>query len=186
MLISLGVTLLPVLFLGALIVGGRVFRRRNIDMDGEPPIDKRLFLSSKYAIVILWAAMVLQAWGVGLSFVDVPEAVTRLSLGLWVLGFALLFVGRFGLGDSFRIGAPKEHTGLKTSGLYSHSRNPMYVGVYTTLVASVVFTLNPILLVIAVYIIAVHHGIVLAEEAYLTRVFGEEFGRYCGQVRRYL
>jgi protein-S-isoprenylcysteine O-methyltransferase Ste14 len=74
-----------------------------------------------------------------------------------MLGFALLFVGRFGLGDSFRIGSPKEHTGL-----------------------------NPILLVIAVYIIAIHHRIVLAEEAYLTRVFGQEFGRYCGQVRRYL
>jgi protein-S-isoprenylcysteine O-methyltransferase Ste14 len=186
MFLPLAVTAFPVLFLAGLIGGGIVFRRRNIDMDGEPPIDKRLFVSSKWAIVILWAAMVLQAWEVRLWFVAVPDAGRWLALGLWVVGFTLLFVGRFGMGSSFRIGSPKERTGLKTSGLYSHSRNPMYVGVYTTLVASVVYTLNPILLVIAGYIIAVHHRIVLAEEGYLTRAFGPEYRAYCGQVRRYL
>jgi protein-S-isoprenylcysteine O-methyltransferase Ste14 len=62
----------------------------------------------------------------------------------------------------------------------------MYVGVYLTLCAAVLRTLNPILLLVAVCVIAVHHRIVLAEEAHLRDVFGEEYRTYCGHVRRYL
>jgi protein-S-isoprenylcysteine O-methyltransferase Ste14 len=46
--------------------------------------------------------------------------------------------------------------------------------------------LNPILLLVAVYIVAVHHKIVLAEEEHMQKVFGEEYTQYCRRVRRYL
>lgn len=186
MLLPLFVTLLPVLFLAGLIQKARAFRRRQIDMDGESPIPKALFVSSKYAIVILWGAMIVQSWGADLSFVDVPGPAKGLSIGLWIVGFALLFAGRSVLGDSFRIGSPRERTGLKQTGLYRFSRNPMYVGVYATLCAAVVCTLNPILLLTAVYVIAVHHRIVLAEEEQLRRTLGEEYRTYCSRVRRYV
>jgi protein-S-isoprenylcysteine O-methyltransferase Ste14 len=186
MLLPLFVTLLPVLFLAGLIQRALAFRRRHVDMDGDPPIAKALFASSKWAIVLVWGAMVIQSWSDTLSFIDVPSLLTSVSFGLWVLGFALLFTGRSGLGDSFRIGSPKEQTGLTQTGLYRFSRNPMYVGVYTTLGAAVLRTLNPILLLIAVYVMVVHHRIVLAEEAQLRRVFGEEYRTYCSRVRRYL
>jgi protein-S-isoprenylcysteine O-methyltransferase Ste14 len=130
--------------------------------------------------------MVIQSWSEMLAVIDVPSVVTSVSIGLWVLGFALLFAGRSGLGDSFRIGSPKERTGLKRTGLYRFSRNPMYVGVYATLCAAVLRTLNPVLLLVAVYVIAVHHRIVLAEEAQLGHVFGEEYRTYLSEVRRYL
>jgi protein-S-isoprenylcysteine O-methyltransferase Ste14 len=180
------VTAFPVLFLIVLFGGGAIFRRRNIDMDGNPPIGKALFLSSKYLIVILWVAMVIHNWGVKLSFFDVPAFIKSISLGLWVLGFALLFTGRFGLGESFRIGSPRESTGLKMSGLFRFSRNPMYLGVFTTLAAVDVNTLNPLLLFVAIYIIAVHHIIVLAEEEYLMMKFGEQYQTYFSRVRRYI
>ena len=186
MLLSLFVTLLPVLFLAGLIQKAVAFRRRHVDMDGEPPISKALFVSSKWAIVLVWAAMVIQSWSNRLSFIDVPSALTSASLGLWILGFALLFAGRSGLGESFRIGSAKESTGLKQTGLYRFSRNPMYVGVYATLCAAVLGTLNPILLLVAVYVIAVHHRIVLAEEVQLRQVFGEEYRTYSTRVRRYI
>ena len=186
MLLPLFVTLLPVLFLAGLIQKALAFRRRQVDMGGDPPISKALFTSSKYAIVIVWGAMAVQTWGGHLSPVAVPALLTNLSLGLWVLGFALLFSGRAGLGDAFRIGSPKERTGLQQTGLYRFSRNPMYVGVHTTLCAAVVGTLNPVVLLVAAYVIAVHHKIVLAEEEHLRRACGEEYRKYCGRVRRYL
>jgi protein-S-isoprenylcysteine O-methyltransferase Ste14 len=186
MLEPLFVTLLPVVFLAGLIQRALAFRRRNVDMDGKPPISKALFVSSKYAIVMVWGAMLIQVWGGRLSFVDIPNLLTGASLGLWVLGFALLFTGRSGLGDSFRIGSPKESTGLKQTGLYTFSRNPMYVGVYATLCAAVLRTLNPILLLAAAYVIVVHHQIVLAEEEHLRQACGDEYRRYCSRVRRYL
>jgi protein-S-isoprenylcysteine O-methyltransferase Ste14 len=98
----------------------------------------------------------------------------------------LLFAGRFGLGSSFRIGSPKESTRLKVDGLFSFSRNPMYLGVYATLLAVVLYTLNPVLLVVAAFVVAVHHKIVLAEETHLQNVFGGEYTDYCRRVARYM
>jgi protein-S-isoprenylcysteine O-methyltransferase Ste14 len=167
---SVVVTVFPVLFLILLFGTGALLRRRNIDMDGEPPIDRRIFYISKYTILVLWGAMVVR-W---------------VSLVLWISGFSLLFVGRLGLADSFRIGSPKESTRLKVGGLFQFSRNPMYLGVYATLLASVLYTLNPVVLLAAIFVVAVHHRIVLAEERHLQKAFGEEYADYCRRVRRYL
>jgi len=176
----------PILFLIILFGGGILFRRKNIDMDGEPPINKTLFYISKYSIVILWGAMVLEGLGIDLSSVKGPESLKWVSLGLWIFGFILLFIGRLGLGNSFRIGSPKESTGLKVDGIYRFSRNPMYVGVYATVIASALYTLNLVLVLLAVFVIAIHHKIVLAEEAHMRKVFGKEYLDYCSRVRRYL
>jgi protein-S-isoprenylcysteine O-methyltransferase Ste14 len=97
-----------------------------------------------------------------------------------------LFTGRSILGDSFRIGSPRERTDLKQTGLYRFSRNPTYVGVYATLCAAVVRTFNPVVLLAAVYVMAVHHRIVPAEEEHLRSWLGEEYRTYSGHVRRYI
>ncbi len=183
---SIFVTALPGLFLVVLFGGGALQRRRGIDMDGTPPIDKRLYAPAKYAIFLLWGAMVAKAWGARLFPMAVPEPSRWVSLALWTFGFTMMFVGRFGLGSSFRIGSPIEKTGLKTDGVYRFSRNPMYVGLYSTILGSVLYTLNPIVLVIAAFVIAVHHQIVLGEERFLREAFGERFSDYCCRVRRYI
>jgi protein-S-isoprenylcysteine O-methyltransferase Ste14 len=183
---AITVTIFPVLFLILLFGGGELLRRRNIDMDGKPPIDKRIFYVSKYTILVLWATMVVHGWGVRLSFGSPPGWLGWISLVLWVGGFLLLFVGRLGLADSFRIGSPRESTRLKVGGLFQFSRNPMYLGVYATILASVLYTLNPLVLLAGVFVVAVHHRIVLAEEQHLQKTFGEEYADYCRCVRRYL
>jgi protein-S-isoprenylcysteine O-methyltransferase Ste14 len=126
--------------------------------DGEPPIDRRLFYASKYTILIVWGAMVARSWGAPLSFVDVPLASPWSALFLWPAGFLVLFVGRFGLGSSFRIGSPRESTSLKVHGLFGFSRNPMYLGVYATILAAVLYTLNPIVLVAGAFVATTGSG----------------------------
>jgi protein-S-isoprenylcysteine O-methyltransferase Ste14 len=37
----------------------------------------------------------------------------------------------------------------------------------------------------AIFIVAVHHRIVLAEEAHLQKAFGGEYAEYCRRVGRY-
>ena len=183
---ALAVTLFPVAFLAVLFTGGERFRHKQIEQDGAAPINRTLFYGSKYLIVVLWAAMVLASWGVKVSFFDGPVPLKRAAMCVWVVGFILLFAGRFGLGDSFRIGQPKESTRLRVDGLFRISRNPMYLGVYATLLASVLHTLNPVLFLFGTFIVAVHHRIVLAEETYLRKAFGREYAEYCRRVRRYL
>jgi protein-S-isoprenylcysteine O-methyltransferase Ste14 len=186
MIESIFVTLFPAFFLIVLFGGGELFRRKNIDMGGEPPIDKGPFSISKYSIIILWGAMVLHSWGISFPTIKVPFVLELVALCLWGSGFSLLFIGRFGLGNSFRIGSPKENTSLKTNGLFKFSRNPMYVGVYTTIIACVLYTLNPLVLFIGIFVVVVHHKIVLAEEKYMLNVFGKNYEDYCCRVRRYI
>jgi protein-S-isoprenylcysteine O-methyltransferase Ste14 len=186
MIEALVVTFFPLAFLAVLFTSGQLFRRRQIDMDGDAPIDRKVFYASKYLILVVWTAMVLNSWGVRVSFFHGPASLNRLALGVWALGFILLFLGRFGLGSSFRIGSPRESTRLRVDGLFRISRNPMYLGVDSTLLATVLRTLNPVLLLVAAFIVAVHHSIVLAEETQLRNAFGKEYEEYCRRVRRYL
>ena len=155
-------------------------------MDGEPPIDRRVFYISKYTILVLWAAMLVQSWGVRLSLVSPPGWLRGISLVPWIGGFLLLIIGRLGLADSFRIGSPKESTHLKVGGLFQFSRNPMYLGVYATILGAVLATLNPLVLGAGAFVVAVHHRIVRAEEQHLQKAFGREYTDYCSRVRRYL
>ena len=180
------VTIFPILFLIVLFGGGELFRRKKIDGGGEAPINRTLFSISKYSIIILWGAMVLQSWGVSISLVEVPTFMKWVSLIFWVFGFMLLFLGRFGLGNSFRLGTPKEGTSLIVGGLFRFSRNPMYLGVYATVLASALYTLNPVVILLAAFVVAIHHKIVLAEEEHMQKVFGQEYSDYCHRVRRYI
>jgi protein-S-isoprenylcysteine O-methyltransferase Ste14 len=102
------------------------------------------------------------------------------------VGFLILLAGRLELGSSFRIGRPRERTDMRTAGLFRLSRNPMYLGVFATLIGSALYTMNPVVLLAGALIIAVHHRIVLAEEQHLEVTFGQAYLAYCRQVRRYL
>ncbi len=180
------VTILPVGFLTILFGGGALFLRRKIEQDGSAPIHRGVFYASKYSILVLWGAMVVQSWGVSLSFIEIPPLLRAGALGLWSFGFLLMYLGRFRLGDSFRLGTAKESTVLRTNGLFRLSRNPMYVGVFATIAASSLYTLNPVVILLGVFVTAVHHVIVLAEEDHLRTVFGREYAEYCSRVGRYV
>jgi protein-S-isoprenylcysteine O-methyltransferase Ste14 len=186
MIESIIVTVLPAVFLTVLIGGGELFRRRHVDMGGEPLIGTVAFSGSKYAILAIWAATILHAWGVSFFFVQVPRPARLLALGLWGAGFLLLLAGRLELGGSFRIGRPRERTEMQTGGLFRLSRNPMYLGVFSTLIAAVLHTMNPVVLTVAALVFVAHHRIVLAEEHHLQATFGEAYLAYCRRVRRYL
>ncbi len=186
MLRAVIITIFPLAFLIILFGGGALFLRRNIDMDGTAPINRTLFYTCKYSIFLIWLPAILHSCGINFAIISVPEALTWTALCLWILGFTLLIAGRLNLGDSFRIGTPKESTKMKVNGLFKLSRNPMYLALYTTFLAAVLFTLNPIILLLAIFVVIVHHRIVLAEERHMHQVFGEEYDSYCMHVRRYI
>jgi protein-S-isoprenylcysteine O-methyltransferase Ste14 len=173
------------LFLIVLVGGGAAMRRRKIDMEGLPPIGKNLFHLSKLVMAIPWTAMILQAFGLNLSPVRVPLPLRWISLGLWVFGFGLMLAGRIGLGSSFRIGCPKDEISLRTDGIFRYSRNPIYLGIYITVLAASLYTLNPLVLIAGAGVAVVHHRIVLAEEECLRKMFGQAYEEYCRRVGRY-
>jgi len=180
------VALLPAVFFAGLVSTWLALRRLKVDMEGAPPIDPRLLYPSKMAMLIPWGAMFLQSCGLDLSLSAVPRALQWFSLLVWNLGFLLAMAGRFGLGRSFRVGCAKEKTVLKTGGVFRFSRNPIYLGLNATFLASTLYTLNPVVFLVGAVVAVVHHRIILAEEECLRRMFGPEYEEYCRRVGRYV
>ena len=76
---------------------------------------------------------------------------------------------------------------LVTTGIYRISRNPMYVG-FTLGYLAVACWFNSVwlFLLLPVVLLVMLYGVILREEAYLERQFGEEYRAYRGRVRRWL
>ena len=72
------------------------------------------------------------------------------------------------------------------NGLFSFSRNPIYVAFWLVLLGEFLVFSNPILLIYFFASIWLIHRQVLREEQFLRQHYGREYLNYCGQVRRYL
>ena len=90
------------------------------------------------------------------------------------------------LGKSTRFGLPTEKTVLKTRGLYKISRNPIYFGFNLITLSSIIYFINPIILVPGIYSIVVYHLIIIGEEKFLEKAFGVAYLKYKKKVRRYI
>ena len=125
-------------------------------------------------------------------FVPLPMFATFVALTFGVcLSAVAIVIARWGrrtmtaAGTNVRPTRPA--TTIVTSGPFRFSRNPLYVSLtllYLGLTTAVntwwgLILLTPLLLVM-------HVGVVLREERYLTRKFGDSYRRYRANVRRYL
>jgi protein-S-isoprenylcysteine O-methyltransferase Ste14 len=102
------------------------------------------------------------------------------SIYLWcVWNFAT-----FGRGTPAPIDAPKK---LVVRGLYRYTRNPMYLGVLTTIIGwSILYhSLNVFLYALLVAFIF-NLMIFFYEEPHLREIFGDEYKAYCSRVARWI
>ena len=76
---------------------------------------------------------------------------------------------------------------LVVHGLYSYSRNPMYVGVTVLLIGEFFFWMSWVLAAYtAILFVGFNLFIMLHEEPRLRRDFPEEYDLYCARVRRWI
>jgi len=78
-------------------------------------------------------------------------------------------------------------TALVVSGPYRITRNPMYLG-FTLLYLGITLWVNSLwpLLPLPIILILIQRLVIVKEESYLERRFGEEFRQYRARVRRWL
>jgi protein-S-isoprenylcysteine O-methyltransferase Ste14 len=116
-------------------------------------------------------------------------AARLLSLPIFAAGIAIYAwcvwdFATFGGGTPAPVDAPRR---LVVRGLYHYTRNPMYVGVLTTILGWLVRHPRPGLLVYAGFIwLAFQTFIVLYEEPHLAQLFGGEYAAYRSSVSRWL
>ncbi len=83
--------------------------------------------------------------------------------------------------------APAKSTAIVQTGPYRFTRNPMYVGMATFLLAYCVYLKSPLALIAVVAFIAyITRFQIIPEEKFLLEKFGEHYARYTKSVRRWL
>lgn len=81
---------------------------------------------------------------------------------------------------------PETASALVSSGIYRYTRNPMYLGFATALLAwSIFLAWPPALLGVLSFVLYMNRFQIGPEERALTGLFGSAFAQYCSQVRRW-
>jgi protein-S-isoprenylcysteine O-methyltransferase Ste14 len=175
-----------VVFLSCVVSFNVRRRLRGREPLGKCPIHPVLFAIGKLSMGASLAFLALHAVGVDLSIFDAPVAFGYVSAGLFLIGLVFSISAFLHLGNESRFGVSQEMSGVRTTGVYSVSRNPMYLGFYLITLASLLSVPNPVNVCAGLFGVFVHHRIVLAEERFLLREYGPAYEAYVKTVRRYI
>jgi protein-S-isoprenylcysteine O-methyltransferase Ste14 len=155
-----------------------------MDPIGSSPVSVPVFVLGKLAMAACWLFFLVRTLGIDTMMYE--SAVTR-SLGvvLVLAGSLLLILGFIYLGRSASLGLPEEKTELKTHGIYRISRNPLYLGGFLICAGSCVLFIHPVNFLLCAITVGIHHVIVIREEQFLEKRFGERWSEYKQRVPRY-
>lgn len=82
--------------------------------------------------------------------------------------------------------AKPKMNGINVNGLYQISRNPMYIAYFIYFLGCVLLTHSWILLGLLITFQISAHWVILSEERWCIKKFGEEYIKYMNKVRRYI
>ena len=165
-----------------------LMRRLGIRAFRFGEMDKKDFLIPPFALFYLYMiAADAAGWPMPGAPLFQSEAAAWVGVALCVVCLAFFVSALITFGRSFRVGIDEDHPGkLVTSGVFSISRNPIYVAFAFVLLGNFLILPNWILLLYLAAGVLLFHRQVLREEASLRKLYTEEYARYCGKVRRYL
>lgn len=112
-----------------------------------------------------------------------------------VIGYVIILTGLFFIFPAFRqffrakttLVTIKPATSLQTKGIYTISRNPMYVGLLLFYIGlSFIFGNWWNLILLPILLMVVQGYVIRREEKYLDRRFGQQYDDYKAKVRRWL
>ena|SRR5579862_9516903 len=107
---------------------------------------------------------------------------------LYFVGVCFIFPAAFEFVKSKNtIITMKPATSLQTTGIYTYSRNPMYMGLLLIYLGLTLQFGNWWSLILIPFLITcITYLVIRPEERYLTRAFGEEYTNYQKKVRRWI
>lgn len=134
-----------------------------------------------YAFKNDWYNYLLPFW-----YLENPILI-KIGWGLLILSLILVWTAQGQMANSWRIGIDNQNkTKLVTSGMFSISRNPIFLGIMVANVGLFLVIPNAFtLLIISLSTISINTQIRLEEE-FLKREFGAEYEEYIKKVRRWI
>ena len=115
------------------------------------------------------------------------KTIQFVGIGLLVLSLGWTILAQIQMGNSWRIGIDEEkETALVQKGLFSLSRNPIFLGMQITLLGFFLVIPNALTLLIFVLGYVLIQIQVRLEEEFLAKTRGADYDEYRQQVRRWL
>ena len=109
--------------------------------------------------------------------------VAVFAVALVLLAWAIAAITRAGS----NVPTSKPTTTIVDTGPYRFTRNPIYLGMFLGLVGlALAFDSLWLLALLVAFALVIHYRVVVREEAYLERKFGDVYRRYSSRVRRWL
>lgn len=173
--------------LGAgLIISVAIAQFRGSNFIGKPTIQPLLFYTSKLSIFFSIGFLLVKAIVPSFGRFIIPGWLNWIAAILAISGSLMLILSFFSLGRALKYGLPQEGTPLITTGVFRISRNPLYVGLFTVNIASVLFFPCILNILVSGYCMFSHVWLIRGEERFLESRFGNEWRTYKKKVRRYL
>ena len=149
----------------------------NPGVIAPPPLIFLCFLAAGYYINRLYPIPVMER-PLGVIIAGIFIVYACLTAGL-----AFYYMIKTGTNVDVR----KPTKAIVTVGVYSYTRNPMYLSMVILLIAFT-FLANALWIAISIpfFIVIMQKGVIEREEAYLENKFGEEYLRYKNRVRRWI
>lgn len=160
---------------------------------GTPTISPWLFYPAKFLVgclmvALFWASLQPEFF---LNFPmllqqEIPEVQKLLSLVFILAGNLLLVPAYYSMSIFTRVGLPTTDHALQTNGIYRISRNPMYTSFFFFFTACFLLVPSVFMAVVILFCLVTHHFIILNEEKFLLKAFGNEYADYKKNTSRYL
>ena len=182
-------SLILVLLPAMVFIRAMLMRRRGITALHFGKIDKKDFLIPPFVLFYVYTVFAAAFGWPAPSEQQLfhSEGVSWVGAVLCVMGLMLFVLTLVSFGRSFRVGIDADHPDkLITTGIFSLSRNPIYVAFWIVMLGQFLVFPNWILLVYLGAGTWLFHRQVRREEAYLIEHYGREYSEYCARVRRYV
>jgi protein-S-isoprenylcysteine O-methyltransferase Ste14 len=125
-------------------------------------------------------------WPFNIQLLDstIAKIVGVVSTSFGCVLFVLAYVS---FGDSWRVGFDVKSPGaLVTTGVFSISRNPIYLFLNLWFLGTFLMNGTVIFLIFTILALVVQHWQILQEEAFLTNLYGQTYRDYLSRTRRYI
>ena len=120
-----------------------------------------------------------------------PHLQNTLSLLFLIFGFVIIFLATKEFKKSettVNPMKPETSTRLVTSGVFKYTRNPMYLGLASILLASCFYfsSLLGIIIYVPLFIFYITVFQIIPEEESMKSLYNDEYLDYCSKVRRWI
>lgn len=150
----------------------------------KPESQKKLEIMLKIATIAMPAVELFSIWW---SLMTIPKWLQWVGVVIAAIGVVFFIASMLTMKGNWRAGVPeKKETSLVTTGIYSISRNPAFVGFDLMYIGIVIAFPNAWHAVAAAFTAWLLHKQIKGEEVFLENAFGKEYLEYKNKVRRYI